>query len=177
MNCWVPEGETENDFALPKAMQPTLTNSIIGKGKRQMNRIRDRPRPHHGAMHICRIAAMATVSISFALLSGARAGGEWPDGPNKSWFENLQRPDNDQNPRRDYKSRFCCGVADTVKTRFKVEPSTEKYPEDRWYAWIKDEWIPIPPEKIVKEYAPDGQAYLFMLAGTVQCFVRPKGGL
>jgi hypothetical protein len=35
----------------------------------------------------------------------------------------------------------------------------------------------IPLEKVIKDYAPDGRAYLFMLAGTVQCFVPPKGGL
>ena len=35
----------------------------------------------------------------------------------------------------------------------------------------------IPPEKILKEFAPDDQAHLFVLAGTIQCFVRPKGGL
>ena len=28
----------------------------------------------------------------------------------------------------------------------------------------------IPPEKIVKDYAPNGQPYLFVLAGTIQCF-------
>ena len=37
------------------------------------------------------------------------------------------------------------------------------------------EWVLIPPEKIVPDYAPDGRAYLFMLAGTIQCFVRPMG--
>ena len=119
----------------------------------------------------------AAAAILLSLLAQAVAGGEWPDGPNKAWFQNLQRPDNDKNPQRDHKSRFCCGVADTVKTKFKVEPGTEKYPEDRWYAWIKDEWLPIPQDKIVNGYAPDGQAYLFMLAGTVQCFVRPRGGI
>ena len=30
-----------------------------------------------------------------------------------------------------------------MKTKFKVEAGDEKYPEDRWYAWFKDEWIPI----------------------------------
>jgi hypothetical protein len=34
-----------------------------------------------------------------------------------------------------------------------------------------------PPEKIIKDFAPNGQPYLFMLAGTIQCFVPPKGGL
>src|SRR5262249_44677192 len=63
-----------------------------------------------------------------------------PDGPNKHWFQGLKRPDNAKHPYRDDKSLFCCGVADTVKTKFKVEPGDERYPEDRWYAWIKDEW-------------------------------------
>jgi hypothetical protein len=127
---------------------------------------------------VLRTAAAAMVAAALlALATSSFAGGEWPDGPNKAWFKGLQRPDNAANPHRDEKSRFCCDIADTVKAKFKVEPGDEKYPEDRWYALIKDEWIPIPPEKVVKDHAPDGRAYLFMLAGTVQCFVPPKGGL
>jgi len=107
-------------------------------------------------------AAGVAATVSLALPSELLAGGEWPNGPNKTWFQNLQRPDNNQHPYRqsDPKSLFCCGIADTVKTKFKV-----------------DEWVPIPSEKIVEDHAPDGQPYLFMLSGTVQCFVRPKGGL
>jgi hypothetical protein len=52
----------------------------------------------------------------------------------------------------------------------------QKHPEDHWYAWLDDNWVIVPPDKIVPDYAPDGQAYLFMLAGTIQC-VRPKGGI
>jgi hypothetical protein len=124
-----------------------------------------------------RAAALAAVSSICPLSS--YGGGEWPDGPNKAWFEKLQRPDNNKHPERwlDPKSMFCCGIADTVKTKFKVEAGNERYPEDRWYAWIKDDWIPIPPDKIVPDHAPNGEPYLFMLAGTIQCFVRPKGGL
>ena len=122
-----------------------------------------------------RAAAAAVMSLAFPLSS--HAGGEWPDGPDKAWFQGLQRPDNQQNPHRDLKSRFCCGVADTVKAKFKVEMGNDVYAEDRWYAWMNDQWIAIPPEKIVQDHAPNGQPYLFMLAGTVQCFVRPKGGL
>src|SRR5262249_3965870 len=122
-------------------------------------------------------AAGVAAMISFAFPSELLAGGEWPDGPNKRWFQGLQRPDNDKNPYRAEKSRSCCGVAEAGKTKVKVEAGDEKYPEDRWYAWIKDEWIPIPPDKIVLDYAPDGQPYLFMMGATVQCFVRPKGGL
>jgi hypothetical protein len=96
-------------------------------------------------------AAVFAATISLTLPSELLAGGDWPDGPNKSWFEKLQRPDNHLNPQRqlDTKSLFCCGVADTVKTKFKVEPGNERYPHDQWYAWLKEEWVQIPPEKIV----------------------------
>ena len=122
-------------------------------------------------------AALLATGISLVFSMTSFAGGEWPDSPNKTWFQGLQRPDNHKNPFRDEKSRSCCGAADVVKTKFRVESGDEKYPEDRWYAWINDQWIPIPPEKIVQDHAPDGQPYLFMLAGTVQCFVPPKGGI
>jgi hypothetical protein len=107
----------------------------------------------------------------------ARAGGEWPDSPQKEWFEHLQRPDNDKYPSRDQRSRYCCGAADVVKTKFKVESAGGPHPEDTWYAWLDGSWTRIPPDKIVKDHAPTGQPYLFLLAGTIQCFVRPKGGI
>jgi hypothetical protein len=102
---------------------------------------------------------------------------EWPDGPNKTFLENLQRPDNHKYLNRDKNSQSCCDAGDTVQTTFKVEFGEGKHPEDRWYALINGEWVPVPSEKIVPDFAPDGQAYLFLLAGTIQCFVRPKGGL
>jgi hypothetical protein len=107
-----------------------------------------------------------------------RAAGDWPDGPNKSWFERLQRPDNDKNPHRaiDPKSLSCCGVADTVKTKFKVEAGDERYPEDRWYAWLNDQWTPIPPEKIVQDHAPDGQRICSYLLAPFNALCRRKEG-
>jgi hypothetical protein len=52
--------------------------------------------------------------------------------PHKEWFQNLQRPDNEANPYRklDHKSLFCCGAADVVKTRFRVEEGSGRHPED-----------------------------------------------
>jgi hypothetical protein len=104
---------------------------------------------------------------------------EWPDGPNKEFLKNLQRPDNWNNPSRwsNPDSLLCCDVGDTVKTKFKVEEGDGPHLEDRWYAWINGEWVLVPPEKIVPDYAPDGTPYLFMMAGTIQCFVRPRGGI
>ena len=55
----------------------------------------------------------------------------------------ITAPRQPLNPSRkvDQKSLFCCGIADTVKTKFKVEPGDERYSEDRWYAWLKDDWV------------------------------------
>jgi hypothetical protein len=124
-------------------------------------------------------AAFFAAMTSLVCPSTSLAHGDWPDGPHKSWFESLQRPDNHLNPYRalDQKSLYCCGAADVVKTKFKVEAAAGPHPDDVWYAWLNDSWARIPPEKIVRDFAPDGQAHLFILAGTIQCFVPPKGGL
>ena len=113
---------------------------------------------------------------------------EWPDGPVKDFLRGLQRPDNDRHPEGEHYARSCCDAGDTVKSKFKVEPGDDKHPEDRWYAWLNKRWIAIPSDKIVPGYAPDGQAYLFVVdfASEIEgypefkrivCFVRPKGGL
>ena len=122
-------------------------------------------------------AAILAVAIAIAFPTSVTAHGDWPEGPHRHWFEGLQRPDNHLHPYRDQKSLFCCGAADVVKTRFKVENAGDRHPEDVWYAWLDGEWTRIPPEKIVQDHAPDGDAHLFVLAGTIQCFVRPKGGI
>jgi hypothetical protein len=127
------------------------------------------------ARTICSFLLAAAISLAFP--TTGLAHGDWPDGPHKEWFQNLQRPDNDAHPYRKAESLFCCGAADVVKTTFRVEQGDGRYPEDVWYAWLNDTWTKIPTEKIVKDHAPDDQAHLFMLAGTIQCFVRPKGGL
>jgi hypothetical protein len=126
-----------------------------------------------------RHAAAWAAAICLAQPTTGSARGEWPDGPYKGWFQNLKRPDNAKHPYReqDPKSLYCCGAADVVRTKFKVESTGGPHPEDQWYAWLNDSWTLIPPEKINQEYAPNGQAYLFVLSGTIQCFVRPKGGL
>jgi hypothetical protein len=98
----------------------------------------------------------------------------------------LQGPTTPRQPERfDKTDRFCCDAGDTVKTKFRVEPGGGPYPEDRWYAWLDERWMPIPPDKVVPDYAPDGRAYLLMMDfgsdeggyKTIVCFVRPKGGL
>jgi hypothetical protein len=122
---------------------------------------------------LCAAALAASSLIELPTIGSAH------DGAHKEWLESLMRPDNDRHPERQFdpKSLFCCGEADIVKTKFKVENTGGPYPEDRWYAWLHDAWTPIPPEKILHEHSPNGEAFLFVLAGTIQCFVPPKGGI
>ena len=113
----------------------------------------------------------------------------WPDSPNKLWFENLQRPVNHKRPYQDKHTKSCCGPGDVVKTKFRVVRADSSYPQDAWFAWLRQEWVRIPDDKIVPDHAPDGNAYLFvMYVGSkhdlsspgfdeIICFVRPKGGL
>ena len=46
-------------------------------------------------------AVFSLAGLSVANAEPCRAGGDWPDGPNKPWFDGLQRPDNQKNPSRD----------------------------------------------------------------------------
>jgi hypothetical protein len=128
------------------------------------------------------VAIIVTLLVIVPYAAQADKQTQWPDGPNKLFLESLQRPDNHLHPSRriDPKSLSCCDVGDTVKTKFMVEIDNDghnPHPPDRWYAWLEGEWRLIPDEKIVPDFAPDGQAYLFMMADTIQCFVRPRGGL
>jgi hypothetical protein len=131
-------------------------------------------------MQIRSATLTAMLASAFALTAAqpSFSRGDWPDSPLSRWFKALQRPDGAQNPDWDEKSKFCCDVADAVKTKFKLEKADgARYPEDTWYAWINDGWKRIPSEKIVDGFAPNGEGYVFLMAGTSQCFVRPKGGI
>ena len=110
-------------------------------------------------------SALLAAAIYLVLQSAGLAH----DGPHKHWLESLMRPD--------VPYQHCCGEADIIKTKFKVENMGGPYPEDRWYAWLNETWTPIPSAKILQEYAPNGEAFLFVIAGTILCFVRPKGGI
>ena len=127
------------------------------------------------------IKAMLAITVIaaplfFAVTEHSFARGEWPEGPYKHWFQTLERPDNASIPigtrNRDRAAAppTSSKPSSRLKTAMKNTRRTAGTPGSMTY------WIPIPPEKIVKDHAPNGQPYLFMLAGTVQCFVRPKGG-
>ena len=132
------------------------------------------------AARVATRAAISAVAIAIAFPTSVAAHSDWPEGPHRHWFEGLQRPDNHLHPYRqfDQKSLFCCGAADVVKTRFKVGGKYRRPTHrGRLVRLVGQNKKTIPPEKIVQDHAPDGDAHLFVLAGTIQCFVRPKGGI
>ena len=47
------------------------------------------------------LATGLVASVPLVLSTELFAGGEreWPDGPNKRWFQGLKRPDNAKHPR------------------------------------------------------------------------------
>jgi hypothetical protein len=91
----------------------------------------------------------------------------------RSFLDTLERPDNAANPARNmagtFNSRLCCTDQDAVKVDYEmVVPQGGKYPEPEWYVWIDLDGtgvkrVRVPPEKIVEDYAPTGQAYAFVL--------------
>jgi hypothetical protein len=129
----------------------------------------------------CGIAAL------FVVLAGAcpAVAHEHPkDNPDSRFLDTLERPDNAANSSRNmpgtFNSRLCCTDRDAVKVDYEmVVPEGAKYPEPEWYVWIDLDGkgvrrVRVPPEKIVPDYAPTGQAYAFVLGHSIQCFVRPQ---
>jgi hypothetical protein len=106
-------------------------------------------------------------------------GHDNPPGIDREFLNALERPDNDKNPSRrlpgNHHSHLCCTDVDAVKVRYRVEAGSGRYPRDVWYVWFKDAWAKVDEEKISPEYAPSGEAYIFELGNSIQCFVRPKG--
>ena len=104
------------DHTPPKLHGPTLRS--------QKEWSHHQPRGHPMPLQAGFRAAMAA-AICLVLQSAGLAH----DGPHKHWLESLRRPDVNQS---------CCGEADIVKTKFKVENTGGPYPEDRWYAWLNE---------------------------------------
>ena len=136
---------------------------------------------------VARLVSCGVAAAVFALLAcefPAFAHKHPKDDLDAHFLDTLERPDNAANPSRNmagtFNSRLCCTNQDAVKVDYEmVVPQGEKYPEPEWYVWIDLDgtgvkWVRVPPEKIVEDYAPTGQAYAFVLGNTIQCFVRPQ---
>jgi hypothetical protein len=58
-------------------------------------------------MFLIPIASGVSAMVIAAACAPAYTGEEWPDGPNKDFFQNLVRPDNHKRPHQDLSARSC----------------------------------------------------------------------
>lgn len=120
------------------------------------------------------LAALLLLQLTYVCLAH-----DHPPGIDREFLNTLERPDNDKYPSRrlpsTHSSLLCCTDQDAVKVKYRVEKGSDPYPQDVWYVWFHDTWTKVDEEKISPLYAPSGQAYIFTLGNSIQCFVRPKG--
>jgi hypothetical protein len=123
-----------------------------------------------------RIGLVALLAVHASCHSLAH---DHPPSIDGEFLNTLERPDNYKNPSRrsrgTHNSLLCCTDQDAVKVKYRVEPGGSQHPQDIWYVRFKETWTRVDDDKISPEHAPSGQAYIFVLGDTIQCFVRPKG--
>src|SRR3954470_8784157 len=86
-------------------------------------------------MHRC-----ATALLLFVLPAQAHEHPREFAGNSGTWFDNLERPDNEQHPERfgGGGSHLCCTDKDAVQVQTKwAVPEGAKYPEPVWQVWIR----------------------------------------
>jgi hypothetical protein len=100
-------------------------------------------------------AGLAFISIA---ASAAPPPGSDPDSPTATWFRDLMRPDTNTS---------CCDASDCRNVVSRITP-------DGWEARIGAKWLRVPPDRVLRQDNPTGQAvacYLPWLG--IICFVPP----
>ena len=81
-----------------------------------------------------------------------------PDSPTGMWFRKLMRPDTNTS---------CCDASDCRRVESRMTPSG-------WAAHIGSTWMAVPPDRVLRQENPVGEAvacYLPWLG--IICFVPP----
>ena len=100
-------------------------------------------------------AGLAFISIA---ASAAPPPGSDPNSPTATWFRDLMRPDTNTS---------CCDASDCRNVVSRITP-------DGWEARIGARWLRVPPDRVLHQDNPTGQAvacYLPWLG--IICFVPP----
>jgi hypothetical protein len=141
-------------------------------------------------MHRC-----ATALLLFVLPAQAHEHPREFAGNSGTWFDNLERPDNEQHPEGfgGSGSHLCCTDKDAVQVQTKwAVPEGAKYPEPVWQVWIRQytyttasgfvmRWVIVPRETIITSGRPglmttprrENRAWAFLgVDGTlIRCFI------
>jgi len=121
-----------------------LDQPLAGVGKR-------------GAKALVALAVGLALGISFAA-SAAPPPGANPNDPMATWFRDLMRPDTNTS---------CCDSSDCRRVVSRMTPTG-------WDARIGNAWLSLPPDRVLHQDNPTGEAiacYLPTLG--IICFVPP----
>ena len=103
------------------------------------------------------LAAALALGISFAA-SAAPPPGTNPNDPMATWFRDLMRPDTNTS---------CCDASDCRRVNSRMTPTG-------WDARIGNTWIPVPPDRVLRQSNPTGEAVACYLPNLgIICFVPP----
>lgn len=103
------------------------------------------------------------MAVALLASSGATAAAAQQD--RGSWFKSLRQP---------VTGASCCDISDCRQADAKwINKAPSK--DWQWWAEVQGEWIPIPPEKVLKKRSIDGEAYVCSgYDRRIYCFVPPN---
>lgn len=94
---------------------------------------------------------LSAISLTFAASAQSEDRG--------AWFKSLKQP------KTGYS---CCDISDCKRT-------DADWRGGQWWAMVKGEWTPIPPEKELDKLSIDGDAYVCSSpTRRIYCFVKPN---
>jgi hypothetical protein len=103
------------------------------------------------------IAAGLALSLPLAAFAAPPPEAD-PNDPIRLWFRDLMRPDTNTS---------CCDSSDCRRVASRMTPTG-------WDALIRNKWIPVAPENVLRQNNPTGEAVACYLPHLgIICFVPP----
>jgi hypothetical protein len=115
------------------------------------------PRGRRAVRPCAALAAGLLLGIALAA-SAAPPPGADPNDPMAIWFRDLMRPDTNTS---------CCDSSDCRRVVARMTPAG-------WDARIGNAWLPVPPDRVLHQNNPTGEAVACYLPSLgIICFVPP----
>jgi hypothetical protein len=115
-------------------------------------------RPRQEAARAFGVIAAGLVLGIAPTASAAPPPGSDPNGPVSTWFRDLMRPDTNTS---------CCDASDCRRVEARMTPRG-------WDARIGNAWLAVPPDRVLRQSNPTGEAVACYLPSLgIICFVPP----
>ena len=113
------------------------------------------------AMTSASVPAIISATILAALLAASPVNAAPPENADPAlapWFQSLRQPETGMS---------CCDIADCRPTEYRTVG-------DQYEVWIEDQWLPVPPRKILQRADnPVGRGIVcWTKQRGIMCFVR-----